>query len=101
MAPQILRVGPAPRRAPMAEFGRLEHLAHIERPANRILSPVASVDYHDARMARGSQPAGGQPRFSRFVRRGASFHCCWGVRARVSARACVQSSEFSRAGPGM
>jgi len=65
---------------PLLVYGSRPRVARVE------FLPVASVDYHDARMARGSQPAGEQPRFSRFVRRGASFHCCWGVRARAVCR---------------
>jgi hypothetical protein len=54
MAPQILRLGPPSSAIP--KFSRLEHLAKFAaHKSDGMRATVASVDYHDARMARGSQ----------------------------------------------
>ena len=57
-------------------------------PTYRILIPVASAEYPDACMARGSQPVGGQALRLVCLQRAKSLICCRGVRAHVSASAC-------------
>ena len=67
---------------------------HRSKTTNRMCATVASVEYPDACMARGSQPVGGQDLQPVCLQHTLGLICSQGVRGYLSAQASVRNEKL-------